>query len=97
LQEFQSLVKLPGWVRLVSVLDKQVSGRKTQLLQSLTTRMRETGKNLEEIAIEDEYLRGEIAGMGTFRHLPEVQISEAELIVDQLEAKTDDGSRTDNG
>lgn len=76
-QEFQELLKHPGWVRLASYAEEQVRGR--------TFSFSAPAKGIDG-AFEQEYMKGEASGIALFMNFPEIITKD---FAEQLEVLTE--------
>ena len=78
LSEFHSLVKSQGWDRLLKIASAQIEPRKNKILyEPLRTR---------DATLEQEFMKGEIAGIALFMRLPQDRIADLKDLMKANEA-----------
>lgn len=80
-QEFQELVKHPGWVRLVEYGEGQITGRE---------HTKESVRGMD-ILINNSIIDAEISGIRLFFKLPEMAIEDFQSQLDELKEEYIDG------
>lgn len=80
LSELRNLIKLPGWDRLVEIGDGQRKARWNQV-------MIKPCKSVDA-TLEQEFMKGEYAGIALFFQLPLDRIGDLEELIKQIEEPT---------
>ena len=77
IRELRKLIKSPGWVQLLKIADAQIETRRRAIILSPL-------KAMDEV-LEQEYAKGEIAGIMLFLSLPETWMQSLMMNADKLE------------
>lgn len=80
---WNSLVKHQGWLWLMEILQGQVSSRTNLIVLNPLAQ--------GDMVYEQEFKKGEISGMRLFEKIPEVQIEQIQLEIEQLKKEQENG------
>ena len=86
LKEFQELLDLPAWSRLVEMATAQMKMRQDQLLMPMHER---TAVSIDRPLPTDEFLKGESSGVRLFTQLPNIIMESAKAVIDNEKEKED--------
>lgn len=81
-REFQELLKSQGWEQLVEYAEKQMEHRGVGLQGQAT--------GLDQ-CISNEFVKGEIAGIRLFLHIPTAVIEDFESQLNEIKEEVNDG------
>ncbi len=79
---FEGLQQFPAWKKLVEIIEAQVEGRKKQVLLTPTA-------SLDAIA-EENFIKGEAAGLLLVLELPATLIETAEILIADTKESEDE-------
>ena len=93
LKEFQELLDLPAWSRLVEMATAQMKMRQDQLLMPMHER---TAVSADRPLPTDEFLKGESSGVRLFTQLPNIIMESAKAVIESEKEKENATGSTGN-